>query len=194
MNATSLNLPLNKNLGLAYVIAYKGTPSFQIGYKGFIQLAVRSGAFLRINACEIREGEINRNKITGEVEILGDFPNNKIIGYMAYMKLKNGFEASIYSSEEQIEAHAKKYSKSYGYDISQGKRTSKWSDKDERPKMALKTVIKRLLSSGKAPLSTELAQAITEDVHDDSKTNSQRNSFAEAQIIEQNDEPEIVKI
>ena len=64
MNATALNLPLNKNLGYAYIIPYAGTPSFQIGYKGILQLAIRTGAYRYINAVEVREGEIKRNKLT----------------------------------------------------------------------------------------------------------------------------------
>ena len=56
MNATALNLPLNKNLGYAYVIAYKAVPSFQIGYKGYIQLALRTGQYEFLNAVEVREG------------------------------------------------------------------------------------------------------------------------------------------
>jgi len=83
LNATALNLPLNKNLGYAYIIPYKGIPSFQIGYKGIIQLAIRTGAYRFINATEIREGEVDRNKITGELTFNGDNPDGKIDGYLA---------------------------------------------------------------------------------------------------------------
>jgi len=77
MNATALNLPLNKNLGYAYVIPYfdrqtnRTIPQFQMGYKGFVQLAIRSGQYKTINTCEIREGEIRRNKVTGHIDFLG---------------------------------------------------------------------------------------------------------------------------
>ena len=93
LNATALNLPLNKNLGYAYVIAYKDWktqevhPQFQMGYKGFIQLAIRSGQYRTINTCEVREGEIKRNKFTGHTEFLGENPEGKVIGYLAYIEL-----------------------------------------------------------------------------------------------------------
>ena len=106
MNATALNLPLNKNLGYAYVIPYGNKPSFQIGYKGILQLAIRTGAYKFINAVEVREGEIERNKFTGEVKFLGEKPENKVVGYLAYLQLLSGFSASLYMSEEEIEAHA----------------------------------------------------------------------------------------
>jgi len=164
MNAVALNLPLNKNLGYAYVIAYKGVPSFQIGYKGFVQMALRTEMYEFFNAVEIREGEMTRNKITGEIKFHGENPSGKIVGYVAYLKLKSGFQASLYMSEEQIESHARKFSKSYQYDISQGKKSSKWSDPDVRLKMALKTVLKGLLSTY-GVMSTELQKAFENDSH-----------------------------
>ena len=127
MNATALNLPLNKNLGYAYVIPYNGVPQFQIGYKGLIQLAIRTGQYRFINATEIREGEISHNKITGEVTFHGEKPDGKVVGYMAYIEMMNGFTASLYMTEQQIEQHALRFSKSYAYDKSKGTATSKWS-------------------------------------------------------------------
>jgi recombination protein RecT len=106
LNAVALNLPLNKNLGYAYVIAYKGTPSFQIGYKGFIQMALRTGMYEFLNAVEVRRGEMERNKITGEIKFIGENIEAPVVGYIAYLKLKSGFQASVYMTEEQIEAHA----------------------------------------------------------------------------------------
>jgi len=147
MNATALNLPLNKNLGYAYIIPYKGVPSFQIGYKGFIQLAIRTGHYETINAVEIREGEITRNKITGEIKFHEDKPDKKIVGYLAYLKLTTGFTASLYMTEAEIEAHALRFSRSYAYDKQKKSRSSKWSDPQARPKMAMKTVLKGLLGT-----------------------------------------------
>lgn len=192
MNATSLNLPLNKNLGYAYVIPYKGIPSFQIGYKGLIQLAIRTGAYEFLNACVINDGEIKRNKITGEINFIGDMPNNKVVGYLAYLKLKSGFQASLYMSEEEIEAHALKFSTMYKYDKSQNKRSSKWSDPDIRPKMALKTVLKGLLGTY-GVMTTDMVKAIESDT-DNEVGNSNRN-FEEAEIIPQSEhENKTVKI
>lgn len=185
MNAVALNLPLNKNLGYAYVIPYKNVPSFQIGYKGFIQLAIRTGQYRFINATEIREGEIERNKITGEINYLGDKPTSPVVGYMAYLELVSGFKASFYMSEEEVEAHALKYSKMYQYDKSRGGNISKWSDPDARPGMCKKTVLKLLLGTY-GLMTTEFAKALSNDDDTVEQTNTQR--FEEADIIQQ-DEP-----
>ena len=147
MNATSLNLPLNKNLGYAYVIAYKGIPSFQIGYKGLIQLAIRTGQYKFINATEIREGEIRHNKITGEVIFNGEKPDAPVVGYMSYLELVNGFTASLYMTEEQIEQHALRFSQTYKNDKQYKSSISKWSDPLARPTMCKKTVLKLLLGT-----------------------------------------------
>lgn len=190
LNATSLNLPLNKNLGYAYVIPYKGVPSFQIGYKGLIQLAIRTGQYKFINATEIREGEIERNKITGEIKYLGDKPSSPIVGYMAYLELTSGFTASYYMSNEQVEAHALKYSKMYQYDKSRGGNLSKWSDPDARPGMCKKTVLKLLLGTY-GLMTTEFARALDSDNEEVEPTNNQR--FQDAEIIQQDEPTEVVQ-
>lgn len=162
LNATALNLPLNKNLGYAYVIAYnqkgKMTPQFQMGYKGFVQLAIRSGQYKTINTCEVREGEIKRNKFTGHIEFFGENPHGEVIGYLAYIELLNGFVQSLYMNCEEIQAHAKKYSQNY----------AKWGTglwKDEFDAMAKKTVLKLLLNRF-GVLSVEMEQAIKQDQAD----------------------------
>ena len=174
MNATSLDLSLNPNLGHAYVIPYENkrtnvvVPNFQLGYKGYIQLAIRTGQYKKLNACEVREGEIRYNKFTGAFEVLGEYPDNEIVGYLAFLELKTGFEASLYMSEANAEKHARKYSQAYKYDIQYKKRTSVWSDPDERPKMAIKTVLKGLLSKY-GLITTELDDAMSregEEIHD----------------------------
>lgn len=185
MNATSLNLPLNKNLGYAYVIPYKGVPSFQIGYKGLVQLAIRTGQYKFINACEIRDGEIERNKITGEIKYLGDKPTAPIVGYMAYLELITGFTASFYMTEEEVEAHAFKYSKMYQYDKSRGGSISKWSDPDARPGMCKKTVLKLLLGTY-GLMTTEFARAFAADNENVEPTGG-ANRFEEAEIVQQDD-------
>lgn len=196
MNATALNLPLNKNLGFAYIIPYNGVPSFQIGYKGLIQLAIRSGYYQFLNACEIREGEIDRNKITGEIKFLGEQPEAKIIGYLAYLKLNTGFTASLYMSEKQIEEHALRFSKMYQYDKKNNKNSSKWSDPQARPKMALKTVLKGLLGTY-GVLTTELKAAFESDNEHEMEATGPRN-YEDAEIISQTDpatsQPEKVKL
>jgi recombination protein RecT len=193
MNATALNLPLNKNLGFAYVIPYKTggqfIPQFQIGYKGLIQLAIRTEKYKTITACEVREGEMKRNKFTGEMKLLGDKPENKVVGYMAYLKLNSGLESSFYMTVEQIEAHAKKFSKAYQYDVKQNKRTSIWSDPDQRDTMAIKTVLKKLLSTY-GVLSTELTNAMQHDTDHEATRTTGRGNFEDAEEIPNQGEPE----
>lgn len=199
MNATALNLPLNKNLGFAYIIPYNGVPSFQIGYKGLIQLAIRSGYYEFLNACEIREGEIQRNKITGEIKFLGDRPESKVAGYLAFLKLNSGFSASLYMTEAQIEEHALRFSKMYQYDKKNSKMSSKWSDPQARPKMALKTVLKGLLGTY-GILTTDLKAAFEKDGEEAEEPGSNVNrNFVDAEVILQADpavkeEPVKVKI
>ncbi|HRA73430.1 MAG TPA: recombinase RecT [Flavobacterium sp.] len=191
MNATALNLPLNKNLGYAYIIPYKGVPSFQIGYKGLIQLALRSGQYKFLNATEVREGEISRNKFTGEIKFLGENEDAKIIGYMACLELNNGFRASLYMTEAEIEKHAMRFSKMYVADKQYKTRKSKWSDPDARPKMAIKTVLKGLLGTY-GVLSTEMVKAFANDDDNESeptKSNGRTGDIEEAVIVQ--NEPEL---
>lgn len=144
--AAALDLPIDPNLGFAYIVPYNVRQGdtymlkaqFQLGYKGYIQLAMRTGAYKTINACEVYEGEIKSfNRFTGEIEF-GEKQSDKIVGYIAYFKLLNGFEKYLYMSVEEIEKHAKRYSKNYD------NKNSLW--KQDFHTMALKTVIKRLLS------------------------------------------------
>lgn len=142
--AATLDLPINQNLGFAYIVPfYNGKKriteaQFQMGYKGYVQLAMRTGQYKTINASEIYEGEIkSRNRLTGEFE-LGERTSDKVVGYIAYFRLVNGFEKYLYMTKEEVEAHAKKYSQTYkkGFGL--------WiTDFDS---MAIKTVLKRLLS------------------------------------------------
>jgi len=154
LNATALDLSLNKNLGHAYVVAYKGVPQFQIGYKGLIQLALRSGNYKSMNSCCVREGEIERNKFTGKVNFIGENPKGEVIGYLAYIEMQNGFEHSAYMTKEQVAAHGKKFSKAFSYS------SSPWqTDFDS---MAEKTVMKKLLSKY-GNLSIEVAEGLAND-------------------------------
>ena len=188
MNATALNLPLNKNLGYAYVIPYKGVPSFQIGYKGFIQLAIRTGLYETINATNIREGEITRNKITGEINFHKENPEGKVVGYLAFLKLTTGFVASLYMTEAEIEAHAVRFSKAYGYDKKNKTRASKWSDPAARPKMAMKTVLKGLLGTY-GLMNTEMAKAYSSD---NEVEPNEGDRYVDAEVVPQ-EEPKAAK-
>ena len=173
LKATALNLPLENSLGMAYCIPYKNNKDnttvaqFQLGYKGFKQLALRSGQFAVIpNATDIKEGELkSRNRLTGECvfEFIEDDTQRakaKTIGYASYFKLLNGAESTFYMSIEEMEAHALRYSQTYRSKNDYTKKSSKWTtDFDD---MAKKTVIKLNLSRN-APLSVEMQDAIKAD-------------------------------
>jgi recombinase, phage RecT family len=176
MNATALNLPLNKNLGFAFIIAYSGVPSFQIGYKGITQLAIRTGAYKYLNTSEVREGEITYNKFTGSVTFHEVHPENPVIGYMSYLELLSGFSHAVYMTEQEIEDHALRYSKMYQADKRYHTQKSKWSDPVERPKMAKKTALKALLT-GWGVMTTEMARAFDSD-DDNERTTTFRESDA----------------
>ena len=164
--AAAIKLPFNQNLGQAYVIAYKGVPQLQIGYKGFIQLAQRSGQFKTINTTEVKEGEIkSRNRLTGEMEFdwLDDDNEREQLntaGYVAYFELLNGYRQTLYMSVAEIKAHAMKFSQTYRYG------TGIW--KDHFDAMAKKTVLKLILSKY-APLSIDMQKAIEIDQSDGDK-------------------------
>ena len=159
--AASLELPINPNLGLAYIVPYKGKAQFQLGYRGFKQLAQRSGQFLAINETDVRKGEIkNYDRLSGQIEFEWNQDITKrlklpVVGYVSYFKLLNGFESTLYMTVEELQAHAKKYSQTY-----KKYNTGLW--KDEFDGMAKKTVSKLNLSKN-APLSIDLQRATIAD-------------------------------
>jgi len=155
LKAATLKLPINKQLGFAYIVPYKDVPQFQLGYKGYIQLAMRTGQYQNLNAGIIYEGmEIKNNYLAGTIEIHGDKQSDNEIGYFAYFKLINGFEKCLYMSKEDITKHAQKFSKTYSF------KGSSWQSNFSA--MALKTVT-RLLLSKYGILSTEMQTAITNE-------------------------------
>lgn len=153
LTAASMDLPLNQNLGFAYIIPYGQEAQFQMGWKGFVQLAQRSGKYKTISAAPVYEGQLLTNDplrgITFDwsVETTGD-----PIGYAAYFELLNGFEKTLYMDMKTITGHGKRYSKSYS--------SGPWKDNFES--MALKTVLKLLISKF-GPMSTEMESAMTND-------------------------------
>lgn len=161
--AATLNLPLQNGLGFAHIVPYqnrkekKAEAQFQLGYKGLIQLAQRSGQFKRLVAVRIYEKQLlAEDPINGYEFDWKQKPakDEKPIGYYAYFKLVNEFTAEIYMTTQEIHDHANRYSQTYrkGYGV--------WHDNFEA--MALKTVIKLLLSK-QAPLSVEMQQAVLSD-------------------------------
>ena len=173
LKATALNLPLDKSLGMAFVIPYKdnkkniSVATFQLGYKGYKQLALRSAQFAVVpNATDIKEGELkSRNRLTGDcvfnfIEDEKERAKKKTIGFASYFRLLNGAESTFYMSIEEVEAHALRYSQTYRSSDAKTKARSKWTTDFED--MAKKTVIKLNLSRN-APLSVEMVDAIKAD-------------------------------
>lgn len=167
--AATLDLPIDQNLGFAYIVPYndkkKGKiAQFQMGYKGFIQLAMRSGQYKTISSSEVYEGEIKKyNRITGEIEFNEDFvpdEKSKIVGYIAYFKLLNGFEKYLYMTIEQLKSHGKKYSQSYKSEKQWVRDSSLWNT--DFNSMAIKTTLKLLLSKY-GILSIEMQRALETD-------------------------------
>lgn len=142
--AAALKLPINPSLGFAYIVPYRDQGQFQLGWKGFVQLAMRSGQYCTLNSSAVCNGQIKEiDFITGEI-VRGEKVSDDIVGYVSYMRLINGFEKALYMSIEELQAHAEKYSQSYAYDVKTGKKSSPWSTHFDA--MAKKTVLKRLLS------------------------------------------------
>lgn len=165
--AASLDLPVNGSLGFAYLIPYGKQVQFQIGYKGLIQLCIRSGQFKSINAVPVYNTDDNETVLTRLTALFEkEKPTGEIIGYAGYFKLLNGFEKSNYMSLEELNLHGKKYSKSFeSKDKYTGKYNGIWKTNFES--MATKTVLKLLLGKY-APMNVELQTAIIEDQKVDS--------------------------
>lgn len=153
--AAILNLPINNNLGFAYIVPYKGQAQFQLGYKGFIQLAQRTGLYQTIAACPVYDGQlISENPLTGFVFDFTKKTSETIIGYAAYFKLLNGFEKTEYWTKDKVEKHATRFSQSFK------QKSGVWAT--DFDSMAMKTVLKNLLSKY-GPLSIEMQKAIQTD-------------------------------
>lgn len=176
--AATLDLPINPNLGFAYIIPYainkqvdgqwkqQQVAQFQMGYKGFIQLAQRTGLYDKINCIEVGKNQLKSfNPLTEEIVL--DFTvqePGETVGYVAYFKLLTGFSKTIYWNIGKINEHAKKFSKSFG------SKTSPWTTNFEE--MAKKTLIKHILSKY-GPLSIDaqmqraiqVDQAVVNDLH-----------------------------
>lgn len=160
LKAATLKLPINKALGFAYIVPFKNkgvpTPTFILGYKGYIQLAMRTGMYKYLNADLVYEGEYKGfNKLTGEVDLSGEAKSEDVIGYFAHMEMLNGFKKTVYWTKEKVMAHAKKFSKSFHKD------SSPWHTNTDE--MAMKTVVRNLLSKF-GFLSVEMMNAVANDI------------------------------
>ena len=157
MVAATLDLSVVPTLGMAYIVPYKGQAQFQLGWKGLVELAMRSGQYKNIIVEEVHEGElVKKNKFTGDYEFDEDAKtSDNVIGYMANFQLTNGFSKTIYWTIDEVKAHATKFSQAY-----RGGRNTPWiTDFDA---MAKKTVLKALLSKF-GPKSLQMQQAVVFD-------------------------------
>ena len=192
--AATYDLPIDSNLGFAALVPYWDSKSksykaqFQMMYKGFVQLAIRSGVYENMNVSEVYEDElISYNPITGELQFISDFSEctqrrdgkkDKVIGYYAWFRLLTGFKKELFMTTEECRNHATQYSASYKKDLEKNWTSSKWSTDFEA--MAKKTVLKLLLSRW-GVLSVEMQRAIQDDqkVYDDGGNESYADNPAE---------------
>jgi recombination protein RecT len=169
MIPATLKLSVEKSLGQCYVIAYKDKATVQIGYKGLVQLCIRSGQYKHIHCSEIYADEIrSHNPITGQVKfkdpstfkLRAKGSPGDVVGHYAYFSLISGFEKADYMTVAEVMAHAEKFSQAYQYDLRAKKKLSPWS-LFPIP-MGNKTVLKRLLSKF-GIMSVEIQKAIAQD-------------------------------
>lgn len=219
LKAAVLHLPINKALGYAYIIPYNNSytekdqygkdildergnkkwykkmePTFQLGYKGYIQLAMRTGQYRTLNADVVYDGEIRKvSKLTGEIAFDGEKVSDKIAGYFCYFELLNGFSKTLYMTVEQMAKHAKRFSKGLKNDVSverllqlaampvnDDSKTVGWLGNFHA--MGVKTVVRNLLSKY-GYLSIEMQTAIADDMRSE--------DYADAQEIRE-DHPRLV--
>ena len=169
----SLKLSASPQLGQYYIVPFNDTKNhrtvaqFQLGYKGYIQLAIRSGYYKKLNVLAIKEGElINYNPLdeTLEVKLIEDEEireQTETIGYYAMFEYQNGFTKTLYWSKAKMEAHAQKYSQAYRSDLQKGNKYSFWSKDFDG--MAFKTMLRQLISKW-GIMSVDFQTAITNDM------------------------------
>jgi len=162
MNAAILKLPINTNFGLAYLIPYRDNKKgktyaqFQIGAKGFIALAIRSGLVINFSTTEVYDGQLLEfNPLTGSKFDFSKKQANKIIGFACYLELKNGFKRTEFMTYEQMMAHAKRYSESFKHN--QGAWVTNFIE------MGCKTIGKLTLKKYMPFLTDEIGRALQTD-------------------------------
>lgn len=169
----TLKLTPSPQLGQYYMVPYDNNKAkrkeaqFQIGYKGYIQLAVRSGQYRKITVSEVKEGEfIDYNPITEDVimkpiENAREREKLRTVGYYAMFELVNGFRKEIYWTKEKMEDHAETYSIGYKSDLKKRTSYTFWSKNFDA--MAKKTLIRQLISKW-GIMSVEMQKAYESDM------------------------------
>lgn len=172
LQAQTLGLSLNRAMGQAWIVPFKDrknnrtTATFQIGYKGFVQLAIRSGQYRKLNVLAVKAGElVSWNPLEEEISIdlISDESirsKAETIGYYAMFEYINGFRKAMFWSKEKMQAHAAQYSQSYSYDLRYNKAESFWSK--DFDSMAAKTMLRQLISKW-GVMSVEMQTALEAD-------------------------------
>lgn len=198
----SLNLSPSPQLGHYYLVPFKDkekgkVAQFQLGYKGYLQLAIRSGYYKKINVLDIKEGElIKYNPLDEEIEVnLIDNEEKrekaKTIGYYAMFEYTNGFKKTLYWSKNKMVEHAKRYSQGYRADLNKGTSYTFWSKDFDG--MAFKTMLRQLISKW-GIMSIEMQNAVAKDmgvINEDGTidyVDNKQQYDEQEEIIEQNDE------
>lgn len=168
LKAAVLKLPINKALGFSYIVVYNNskrdingqwvkvpTPTFLVGYRGLIQMAMRTGQYKTINADAVYKGELRgADKLTGRIDLSGERESDEVVGYFAHFELLNGFTKTLYMSVREMAAYAKKFSPSVKRETTIDQLLNKANAQEagkavgwegDFTAMALKTVIRRLL-------------------------------------------------
>ena len=200
LKAAVLHLPINKALGYAYIIPFNNTkkiqdeqgrdkylkvmePTFQLGYKGYIQLAMRTGQYRTLNADVVYEGELRKvDKLTGEIAFDGTRVSDKVVGYFCYFELVNHYSKTLYMTIDQMAQHAKKYSKGLSKEttidqllalaampVKTDSKSVGWLGNFHS--MGIKTVIRNLLSKW-GYLSVEMQKAFIDDMRGEDYSDS----------------------
>ena len=172
LQAQTLNLSLNKNMGQAWIVPFKDRKTsrtmatFQIGYKGYIQLAIRSGQYRKLNVLAIKEGElVHWDPLFEdiEVELIADEKERAkapTIGYYAMFEYINGFRKAMYWSRERMHEHAMQYSQAFRTDTEKKWTNSFWTTDFDA--MAIKTMLRQLISKW-GIMSVEMQSALEAD-------------------------------
>ena len=169
----SLNLSPSPQLGQYYMVPFKDNKTgtkvaqFQLGYKGYIQLAIRSGQYKKLNVLAIKKGELIRfDPLNEDIEVniiedTNEREEAETIGYYAMFECVNGYRKAMYWSREKMKAHAVKYSQGYAADLKKGTKWTFWSKDFDG--MAYKTMLRQLISKW-GPTSIDMENAIDSDM------------------------------
>lgn len=198
----SLNLSPSPQLGQYYLVPFKDRKNsitvaqFQLGYKGYIQLAIRSGQYKKLNVLPIKQGElISFNPLEEEIEVQliedeAERENAPTIGYYAMFEYTNGFKKAMYWSKAKMESHAEKYSAGY-----KAKKGYTFWEKDFDA-MACKTMLRQIISKW-GIMSIDMQKAIESDtavIHEDGAVDYidapvQEAETVQAEVIEVESSP-----